>query len=249
MMTGILFGLGVLFLLYYVVIVAYVGFRTEFGWFWSFIGISCMLSAVLLQGIDRMGIEIPRMISVPVVFLIFLGLLVFFAVEVAIIYHATVDPEDNADYVIVLGAQVRGRRITKSLKARLNTAMEYLVKNSDTFVIVSGGKGQGEAISEAEAMKGYLVEHGILEERIMMESQSTNTYENIFYSKRFIQGANKKIVIVSNGFHIYRSVRIAKKQKIGQVEGLSAPTDHILLVSYYVREVLAVMKDKLEGNI
>jgi uncharacterized SAM-binding protein YcdF (DUF218 family) len=248
-MIGILFGLGILFLLYYVVIVAYVGFRTEFGWFWSFMGISSMLTAVLLQLLASLDIELPRIIAVPVAFILFLGFLVFLAVEVAIIYHATVVPDDNADYVIVLGAQVRGRRITKSLKARLNTAIDYLSKNSDTMVIVSGGKGQGEAISEAEAMKGYLVEHGIQEDRIIMESQSTNTYENIFYSKKLIQGTNRNIVIVSNGFHIFRAVRIAERQSIGLVKGLSAPTDHILLFSYYVREVLAVIKEKLEGNI
>ncbi len=248
-MIGILFGLGILFLLYYVVIVAYVGFRTEFGWFWSFMGISCMLAAVLLQLLVRLDIALPRIIAVPVAFILFLGFLVFLAIEVAIIYHATVVPDDNADYVIVLGAQVRGRRITKSLKARLNTAIDYLSNNCDTMVIVSGGKGQGEAISEAEAMKGYLVEHDIQEDRIIMESQSTNTYENIFYSKKLIQGTNRKIVIVSNGFHIFRAVRIAERQSIGLVEGLSAPTDHILLFSYYVREVLAVIKEKLEGNI
>lgn len=248
-LAGFLFAAGLLFLLYYAIITIYAGVSTSFGWFWITGGICFLLISILLRILIRAQVKIPAVIGVPVAGIFLMGLLVFGITEAVIIYHASMEPEGNADYMIVLGAQVRGKRITKSLKARLDTAVSYLEDNEGTTVIVSGGQGAGEDISEAEAMKGYLIQRGIPERNIIMEDKSANTYENIRYSRRLMSPGNHKVVIVSNGFHIYRAVALAKKQKIGQAEGLAAPTDRILFISYYVREALAVIKEKLTGNI
>ena len=153
------------------------------------------------------------------------------------------------DYLIVLGAQIRGTRITNSLYKRLKTAETYLKENPDTLVIVSGGQGSGEDITEAQAMKEFLIENGIREDRILVEDKSTNTHENILYSKKLINRADAKVAVVTNGFHIFRSIGIAKKQGLENVQGLSAPSDPILLVNYYIREVFGVVKDFLFGNM
>ena len=163
------------------------------------------------------------------------------------------DPERDADYVIVLGAQVRGTRITKSLRYRLDIALEYLEENPSAKVIVSGGQGSGEDISEAAAMKGYLIERGLEAERILLEDRSVNTAENIRFSKELIEadGGSEEasVVIATNSFHVFRALRIAAKQGLTQVSGLSARNDQILMASYYVRECLAIIKDFLWGNI
>lgn len=240
---------GVLFLLYFIIITSYAGLRTSFGWFWSMGGIGLLATYIVIKLLIKYQIKIPSFIAIPIITIVLMGVVIFAALESVIIYHSFVKPEKNADYMIVLGAQVRGDRITKSLKARLDTAADYLKENENTIVILSGGRGPGENITEARAMHGYLINKGIKEESLIMEEQSTNTFENIKYSKEYMNGSHNKVIIVSNGFHIYRAVGVAKKQNIGDVSGLSAPSDPILRISYYVREVLAVIKDKMLGNI
>jgi uncharacterized SAM-binding protein YcdF (DUF218 family) len=113
----------------------------------------------------------------------------------------------------------------------------------------AGGRGPGEDITEAEAMKQYLTANGISENRILKEEQSTNTNENIIFSKELIQKENAAVAVVTNGFHVFRATGIAKKQGLLNIQGLSAPSDARLLINYYVREVLGVIKDKLAGNM
>lgn len=95
------------------------------------------------------------------------------AVTFLIIVSAMIPRQEvTCDYLIVLGAQVKGRKITDSLRRRLEKAQFYLVKHKDMKAIVSGGQGKGEEITEAEAMAEYLRFHGIVSERIFLEDQS-----------------------------------------------------------------------------
>ena len=155
----------------------------------------------------------------------------------------------NADYMIILGAQVKGSTVSRSLRYRLDTAVDYLKDNKQTKVIVSGGQGKGEDITEAEAMFVYLVNKGVEPSRIIKEENSTNTVENIQYSRTYIDDAQKNILIVSNGFHLYRALAIGKKQGLEYSSGLAAPTDTIMRPHYYLREALAILKYKITGNI
>jgi len=194
-------------------------------------------------------INVPKFLRIIGITLIAIGLCIFTFVEGTIIFHANQEADQDMDYLIVLGAQVRGTRVTKTLQKRLDTATIYLKENPKTLAIVSGGQGAGEDISEAEAMKKYLLEQGIAENRIIKEDKSTNTDENIRYSKNIINDEDATTAIVTNGFHVYRAVAIAKKQGLNHVQGLAAPSDQILLINYYVREVLGVIKDKVVGNL
>lgn len=144
---------------------------------------------------------------------VFVGvcLVIFLLVEGLIFSGMFSKGKDNLDYLIVLGAQVRKQEPSPALKKRLHTAYAYLEKNPDTKVVVSGGKGSGEEISEAEAMCKYLLELGIEKERILMEDASTNTVENLKFSAELID-KEAQVGIVTNNFHVYRSVRLARKQ-------------------------------------
>ena len=77
-------------------------------------------------------------------------------------------PDYNCEYVIVLGCQIRGDRITRSLKRRLDSAYDYACINTECKIIVSGGQGRGENKTEALAMYEYLCERGIDSDRIIM---------------------------------------------------------------------------------
>lgn len=91
-----------------------------------------------------------------------------------------------ADYVIVLGARVRGAKISNSLKQRLDRAIEYSEEYPNTVLVLSGGKGPGEEISEARAMYEYLQYNGIPEDKLLIEDQSSDTVQNIEFSRTVI---------------------------------------------------------------
>lgn len=246
---GIIFILGIVSVCYYGAIMIYAGFRSSFAWFWLALGAAFIGVSVFLRLASRGKLHIPRALMVTGITLAVAGAAVFIIVEGIIITNGNRQAAPGADYIIVLGAQVRGTRVSRTLKSRLDTAAAYLKDNAGTVAIVSGGRGSGEEITEARAMKDYLLGQGIDGTRIIEEDKSTNTSENILFSKRYIEGQNKRIIIVTSSFHVYRGTAIAKKQDIGIIEGLGAPSDDILMISYYVREALAVMKDILMGNI
>ena len=116
----------------------------------------------------------------------------------------------------------------------------------ETRIIVSGGQGPGETITEAEAMKRYLVQHGISEDRIIKEDKSTNTKENLIFTRRLIREIdskeNIKITIVTSNFHMFRSRTLAKEVGFDEVQSWSAPIHPLLIPTYYVREYLAIVK-------
>ena len=146
----------------------------------------------------------------------------------------------DEDAVIILGAGIKGERLSLTLKYRLDKGLEYIALNPDAKIIVTGGKGPGEGITEAEAMRRYLTSQGIANSRIIIEDKATSTYENLMYSSEFLSEGDE-VVIVTDGFHIFRGVSMAKKF------GLE-PT-HLHSKSYipqlplnFVRELAAVMK-------
>ncbi len=143
--------------------------------------------------------------------------------------------------VVVLGCRVKKDRPTRMLTRRLDTAFDFLCENPDCFCIVSGGKGDDEYISEAEAMKDYLLKKGIDDERLIEEDMSTSTYENLAFSMEIIKklGLPQSVTIVSDGFHQYRAMLIAKEQHINSY-AVSAHTNPKYVLSYWVREWIAI---------
>ena len=151
----------------------------------------------------------------------------------------------TAPYVLILGAKLFGDKPSLSLQNRLDVALGYLHSHPKVKVVVSGGQGDDEDISEALSMSRYLMENGIGKERILLEDRSTSTYENIKYSKEFIPENAKLGIIVTNDYHLYRSIQIAKDADL-KVEGLPAKTPQITLLKAYSREYLSVTKYYVE---
>jgi uncharacterized SAM-binding protein YcdF (DUF218 family) len=175
--------------------------------------------------------------------LIYIGILQFKINQ----YSKMVVP-NNADYLIVLGARVKGTVPSLSFASRINAASEYLKKNKNAIVIASGGKGPGEDISEAESIRRELLKQGISETRVILEDQSTDTYENINFSKKLIPSDAKLGIVVTNNFHLYRAVSIARDYGL-DVQGLPAKTPWIAVVKSYTREYLAITKFYLKRYI
>jgi len=180
--------------------------------------------------------------------LVILGLIYIAILQFKISQYSHTEVPKNADYLIVLGARVKGTVPSLALASRINSAAEYLKKNKETIVIASGGKGPGEDISEAESIRRELVEQGIGETRIILEDQSTDTYENINFSKKLIPEDARLGLVVTNTFHLYRAVSIAQDYGL-EVQGLPAKTPWKAVVKSYSREYLAITKFYLKRYI
>ncbi|MCK8060254.1 MULTISPECIES: YdcF family protein [unclassified Fusibacter] len=156
----------------------------------------------------------------------------------------------NTDILIVLGAGLWGDRVSPQLALRLKTAFEIIRQNDHMTIIVSGGQGPDELVSEAQAMKDYLVKLGVDKNRILLEDKSTSTFENITYSLELIkknQLSYDKLAFVTTDFHVYRAKMLFKRLGM-QVEGKSAPNIASIVVKNNVREVFALIKDFLVSH-
>lgn len=245
--------LGTLCICYYLLIVSYAGIKAAFSPIWLALAIAFYLFTIGIHFENKHMITIPFFWKIVFAIVVLFGSIVFLIVEGIIIKNGMASSKPNADYVIILGAKVNGTVPSKTLRSRVYGTKEYLEKNKNTKVIVSGGQGNGEDVTEAFAMKELLINMGISENRIYMEEKSTNTEENIRFSKAIIEQQMKKkqyeVVIATSDFHMYRGISLAKKQGITNVSGCPSKPDKILMVHYYFREFFAVVKDKLVGNI
>lgn len=169
----------------------------------------------------------------------------FIIIESLILIEGGKIPTEKVDYVIVLGARLYGDIPSPSLLERLKVATEYLKENEDVKVIVSGGQGIDEDVSEAYAMKKYLIDNGIGNNRIIEEDKSTTTFENLSMSLDKIREIDNKedlrILIATNKYHIFRSKFLAKR--LGVIpHGLPAKIPPTVMIQSYIREYLAVIK-------
>lgn len=165
-------------------------------------------------------------------------------------YKAQENEPKETELIIVLGCQVRGERPSRMLRRRLDTAYAAMEKNPNALVVLSGGKGSDEKISEAEAMYRYLVEKGAKESRLIKEDKSTNTFENIKFSFDITDkmGCGRDITIVTDGYHQLRASLIAKQEGAENVTAYSAHTEPRFLVTYWVREWLGLTHFFVFGN-
>lgn len=183
------------------------------------------------------------------------GLALFAALEALVLRGARTDPaaEDGVSCVVILGAGVNGAEPSAVLRTRLNAALDYLADKPDLPVIVSGGQGAGEDITEAECMARWLVARGVDESRVWKEEASTSTRTNFdnslaLMAERGIDPTDS-FAFVTSDFHICRAKLIAG---VPQAYGVAAtlpdgPYFAALTANYYVREAFALANERLFG--
>ncbi|ABX41219.1 YdcF family protein [Lachnoclostridium phytofermentans] len=240
---------SVLSILYFFIVLFYSGPKTSFLWFWIALALSLFSASFVLTYLMKYPSTFHNSLRLVIQYSVWIGLSIFLLAEGFLVAKSLQTPVPNADYVIILGAQVRGRTPSLTLNARINTAADYLLKNPNTKAICSGGQGDGEDVTEAYAIKRGLIARGVKEERILLEEHSTNTVENLTFSQSFIDDPNSSVVVVTSNFHTYRASRIA--MKLGY-KNLSLSSAHEFLFTtpqYYVREFFALVKDWICNNI
>ena len=183
-----------------------------------------------------MGLYGAGVFYVSLVFLAFM----FYTWLIRIIPH-----RKHYDYVIVLGAGLLdGNRVSKLLSDRLDKGIAIYRRNvPDCTLVCSGGQGADETVSEAKAMRDYLVSKGIPPEDILMEDRSTDTMENVTFCRNLIdsRGGGKNVVITTNGYHVLRPMIYSRKIGL-PIDGIGAHTAPYYWPSAMIREYAALVK-------
>ena len=173
------------------------------------------------------------------VMMLFLSTFIILQGAITINFHRTSDVKsiENVNTMIILGAKVNEDGISKTLKRRLDKAIEYYNTNKNINIIVSGGQGSDELVTEALAMKNYLVKNGVSEDKIIMEDKATTTLENIIFSKKIITDKNLKgkVLIVTSDYHLFRGQFISSILGIDN-EGLCSISPLSSRIYYMIRE-------------
>ncbi len=253
--------IGLFCTLYYVLCALTSGLGTSALWIWLLAGVPCMIAGGVGLSFEKKGIALPLWpwLSETGKLLLVTLLALFLLVEGMILGHMNDKGEAGLDYIVVLGAQVRGSSPSPALAGRIETAFQYMKENPHTIAIVSGGKGAGEDISEAECMARGLLAAGISEDRILKEDRSTNTSENLRYSFDILRETigpsvgPKTVGVVTSNFHVFRAIKLAEKQAAEmediRVSGIAAEFTGIRLPHYMAREFCSITVDLLKGNL
>ncbi len=158
-------------------------------------------------------------------------------------------PTEDRQTLIVLGCQVRGETPSRQLYYRIEAADAYLKAHPDAVAVLSGGMGPDEGITEAECMYRCLTARGIDPSRLYRETESSNTLENLRFSAALMEreGLSGPVLIVTNGFHVYRALKMAKDVGL-PAEGLAAESDGPSMPFALLREAMALVKYALVGS-
>lgn len=151
------------------------------------------------------------------------------------------------DYVVVLGAGLMGQEVTPLLAGRIRKGISIYQKNPGSKLIMSGGQGPDEVISEAQAMTNYALMQGVPETDILLENQSRNTDENVRFSYELMP-ADSHFALVTNSYHIFRALLIAKKEKIRCI-GYGARSKFYFSLNAFIREFVAYLVMTRKGHL
>lgn len=190
--------------------------------------------------------RLKKYLKVFTIVMVCVGLFSFVMVQALIKSSAISDSDEQIDYMVILGAGLWDSQPSPTLMRRLEKGIEYLKNHPESKVIVSGGLGANEEVTEAEAMAVFLTSKGIEEDRIIKEDRATNSFENLTFTKEILDALTdghgvSDIMIVTSDFHLFRTKMLAKRVGFSPY-GLAAETPSSITVKYAIREYFAVIK-------
>lgn len=168
-----------------------------------------------------------------------------FVITAFMIIVSFIAPAPNST-AIVLGCQVRGNEPSLMLQERIDAASNYMIDNPNARLVASGGKGEGETISEAECIINELEQDKITRLRMYLEKESHNTYENIENSIQIVDnyGLEQNVAVVTDFFHQLRARLILQSLDYqGYIGSVNANTNILFAPTYIVREWFAIIKE------
>lgn len=150
--------------------------------------------------------------------------------------------------IIVLGAGLVNDKVTPLLAGRIKKAIKLHRKSPGSILIMSGGQGEDEGISEAQAMCEFAVEQGVQLESILCENESINTEENIRFSKRLIPPSHRRVAIVTNYYHLFRALLLTKKESL-KCNGFGTRTKFYFSINAFIREFIGYLVLYKKGHL
>ena len=164
-------------------------------------------------------------------------------------------PRPDADYILILGCKFRrDGTLTPLLRGRVDRAIEFWraqkAAGREAVLMPSGGKGADEPVSEAEAMRRYLLEQGIPEACIAVEDRSRNTYQNMEYSRALIEktAPNAKVVYATTNYHVFRSGVWASLAGL-PAEGMGSRTKWWYWPNAFMRECAGLLMNRIPQEL
>ena len=234
--------------LLYFICIKVIFFHTSFSSFWLIIGAILILIGLNKSKTLYVFSSLPKLVRGGIVVVLSLLFISYLIIQSLIVFNGFHKDTTKPDYAIVLGAGLIGDKISTSLYYRLTAAVEFHNLYPDVKIVVSGGQGPDELLSEAAAMKKFLIEKGIDEDDIIIEDKSTNTYENFLYTKNKLKELDNKehisLTVITNNFHMFRAKSLSKQLGF-KTYGYPGKTHKFLALNFFVREVPAVIKSYL----
>lgn len=249
---AVLLAIGVICFVY-----TFAMYFTGFGGFLSFVWLIPAALGFLLAGILAGKITLKKWQKRIMIYVLIPIIILFLVVELIIFSGFFEKPKEEPAYIVVLGTTVYKEGPCYLLRQRLKEAAEWADKYENAKIVVTGGQGETEPFTEGSEMKRYLVEElGVAEDRIIVEEASMNTYENMTFTGEILEKEdedfsyeNTPILVVTNNFHMYRAIKIAKKAGFENVSGAPSGTYIYLFPHYMVREFCAILKNLAMGRM
>ena len=218
------------------------------GYSFSALVCLCLIAILLFYTLMPMvGLRFPAFAKITTrifTVILIIGLLVVGITEAVIIKASFGDPQEQVEYMVVLGAKVNADGPSVSLWDRICAAYTYMEAHPDVIAVVSGGQGTDEPITEAECMYRELVELGIDPKRIWIEDEATSTWENLNFTLDLIEEETgerpTKLGVLSSEYHLFRASLFADACGVDFV-GIPARTSRLSqMINHFMREVAGV---------
>ena len=182
-----------------------------------------------------------------IIVVIAICVLILIILKMRDIYLAGKKTAGSEQVVIVLGCRVKGDEPSLALLKRVDAAYRFLLNNPNSVAILSGGQGRDENLSEALCMQQLLYDRGIAKNRLILEDRSTSTDENIRFSLEIMAqlGMKNEAAIATSEYHQKRASLICKRYGLS-VSAVSSRTKAILLPTFLLRELFAIVNEKIK---
>ena len=224
-----------------------------FGILW-FIGMLLTVGSVTIWFFDIRDLRYGYLIMNGLAYIICYFECMFLSTVVCSYLSTKYLPARDRDYIIILGCGInRDGTLMPLLKGRVDSAIRFEKEQAEqsgkhAVFVPSGGQGNDEIIPESEAMARYLVSQGIPAEQIVQENKSTNTFENMRFSKNVIENhggdiSKKKIAFATTNYHIFRGYILAKKNGF-DAKGISAKTKFYFYPNAFLREFIGLLVEQ-----
>ncbi|WP_370963076.1 YdcF family protein [Amycolatopsis sp. cg9] len=195
------------------------------------------LEALFFAPLGRWG---SALVAIAAVLACYFGFL-FLSLLVYSVVYSRIGRRGGIDAIIVLGSGLAGDRVPPLLAGRLERALRLAAREAEPpLLVVSGGRGPGEAVTEAEAMHAYLRERGVPDERILREDQATTTEENLRFSAALLPGGAHRVVAVTSSYHVFRAAVECRRLHL-PYHATGSPTAGYFLPSALLREFAALI--------